>query len=94
MSNADTHDPGRISLDAMRLLIESTEVGIWHVDIGGYTRYINRAMCRILEVDGPEAMRGVHFMEFYSEEMRARLVPEFNKRMRGESSTEASVTSR
>jgi PAS domain S-box-containing protein len=96
MHSTESHDSVPVALDAtLRHLVESTDVGIWHIDTSGFTRYVNRAMCRLLEVESERELRGVHVTEFYSEAMRAHILPEFRKRMQGESSRyEAELTGR
>jgi PAS domain S-box-containing protein len=42
-----------------RALAEGTDAGVWHVDAGGRTLYINPALCRILEIEELEAPGGV-----------------------------------
>lgn len=47
-------------------LTEHSGVGMWEIDVAGYTTYINRAMCEQLEVDSPEALRGETYHQFFT----------------------------
>lgn len=66
-----------------RALMQSTVHGLWHIDTEGYTLYLNRAMCAILEVDGPEGLAGLTIHHFLSPESLPVLQREHEKRARG-----------
>ncbi|MFI5281038.1 MAG: PAS domain-containing protein, partial [Gemmatimonadales bacterium] len=70
-----------------RALAQSGAAGVWHVSTDGRTLYANPAMCRLLEVEGPEELAGHHYHEFYSPESVAQVMAEYDKRVQGISST-------
>ncbi len=85
----------RESEERYRALVESSPVGIWHVDREGYTLYANRVMCDLLEVAGLEELAGVTYRAFYQPEALARVEEERAKRWKGEHSTyEVELTGR
>lgn len=69
-----------------RALAENSPVGIWQTTPSGETVFINEAMCAVFEVDGPEAMRGKTYRDFYTAESIARVQEEHARRLRGEAS--------
>jgi PAS domain S-box-containing protein len=60
---------------------------VWNVDTDGRTLYANPAMCRLLEVAGPEELAGHHYHEFYTPESVEVVRAEYDKRLQGVSST-------
>jgi len=69
-----------------RTFIENSLEGVWHVDKDGYTIYLNRAMCSMLEIDRPEELKGITFHRFFSPEGLDALQRERTKRPKGISS--------
>jgi PAS domain S-box-containing protein len=75
-----------LSEERYRVLAESARVGIWQVAPDGRSLYLNRAMCRLLEISGPaEVADG--YEQFLTPESVGRLHVERAKRWAGESST-------
>jgi PAS domain S-box-containing protein len=66
-----------------RTLAESTPVGIWQTTPDGELVYINPAMCRLLEVDSPDGMRGKTYRDFWTPESIDRVQREHAKRLAG-----------
>jgi len=42
-----------------RGMIENLVEGIWHINSDGYTAYLNRTMCSLLEIKGPDERAGI-----------------------------------
>jgi len=55
------------SEERYRAIAENSRVGFWHTTIDGQTIYINPAMCRILEVEDPEELKGMTYDSFYDQ---------------------------
>jgi PAS domain S-box-containing protein len=70
-----------------RALADASAAGVWNVDNEGRTLYANPAMCRLLEIEGPEELVGHHYHEFYTRESIAQVRSEYEKRLEGLSST-------
>ncbi len=70
-----------------RALAEHSEAGIWQIDAAEETRYVNPAMCRMLEADGPEEVARLPLSAFFSPAAVARMAAEVPARRRGESGT-------
>lgn len=82
------------SMDAMRrsersfqAMAENAITGIWQITAKGTTVYLNPAMCRLLEVDGPGEAVGKSFRAFFSAEMLTRIDREHAKRPLGVASS-------
>ncbi len=77
----------RQSEERYRRLAEHGAVGIWEVDTDGRTIYANPLMCAMLEVPSADALRGVSFRTFLTEESLRVMDRELVRRRRGEAST-------
>ena len=65
-----------------RLLVENLQEGIWYIDAGGYTKYVNQAMAEMLGYTISE-MRGKHLFEFLNEEERKKTEVSLKRRKQG-----------
>ena len=75
-----------LSEERYRVLAESAQVGIWQVTPDGRSLYLNRAMCGLLEVEGPdEVVAG--YERFMTPQSAARLHWERTRRRDGARST-------
>jgi PAS domain S-box-containing protein len=72
---------------AFRLLCETSGIGFWHVDLAGYTIYLNAAMCLLLELDSPADLNGETYHRYFTKEGLALAEREHDKRARGVAST-------
>ncbi|MCJ7542133.1 MAG: PAS domain S-box protein [Desulfobacterales bacterium] len=70
-----------------RSLAENSRVGFWEITLDGRTLYVNPAMCRMLEVEGPEDFHGKTYYSFYDAENLEIVKRELAKRKKGLSST-------
>lgn len=78
-----------------RALTENSEIGFWQVDVEGRATYLNAALCRLLEIDGPEDAMNCDSSEFFAQESRAVLRRQREIRRRGIASTyEATIVGR
>lgn len=68
-------------------LTEHSGVGIWEIDAAGYTTYLNRAMCRQLEIDDAAELRGQTYEQFFTPESLETMRREHAKRSGGTSSS-------
>jgi two-component system cell cycle sensor histidine kinase/response regulator CckA len=66
-----------------RALSESSTVGIWQITLEGRTVYANRAMLKMLEVDGIEDLAGTTHRDFVNPEHHASMAREHEKRRMG-----------
>jgi len=51
---------------AFRLLCEASGIGFWHIDVQGYTKYVNPTMCEMLELSSPADLDGKTHHEFFT----------------------------
>jgi len=51
---------------ALRLLCETSGIGFWHIDVAGYTKYVNAAMCEMLEVSSQADLDGKTHHQFFT----------------------------
>ncbi|MCB0385640.1 MAG: PAS domain S-box protein, partial [Bdellovibrionales bacterium] len=65
-----------------RLLVESTQEGIWTIDAQGLTTYVNPAMARLLQTT-PEEMIGRHLFDFTDQEGRQIATRNLKRRENG-----------
>jgi len=56
-----------------RALVEDNGVGMWQVDPGGRTLYLNAAMCELLEVESPGEVIGKSYDAFFTPESIAAI---------------------
>lgn len=70
----------------VRALLEHSGVGFWQITPGGHTVYINHAMCLMLGVDGPEALKDRTFHPYFTDETLARMQIEHAIRSEGKHS--------
>jgi PAS domain S-box-containing protein len=85
----------RASEQRYRALAENSAVGFWHITPDGHTIYVNPAMCRLLEIDGPDDLVGLTYHHFATPEGLEAIRREYEKRVRGIASTyEAAMVSR
>jgi len=77
----------RDSNERFRALTENSNAGIWHISFDGYTRYINPAMCRMLEIDGIDDLRDTTYHRFFTEPSLQRMAGEHRKRLSGVASS-------
>jgi PAS domain S-box-containing protein len=75
-----------LSEERYRVLAESAQVGIWQVTPDGRSIYLNRAMCRLLEISEPSDV-AEGYERFLTPESVARLHDERLSRMEGRRST-------
>lgn len=95
-------DDFKVAIEALResehrhrTFADAIQVGFWHGRLSGETIFINRAMCKIFEVDSPEEVIGQKFFSFLPPESIERIAIEHNKRRAGLSSTyEAEIIGR
>lgn len=66
-----------------RTLVENSVEGIWHIDRDGYTAYLNRTMCAMLEIEGLEELSGTTYHRFFSAESVEIMKREHAKRSKG-----------
>jgi two-component system, cell cycle sensor histidine kinase and response regulator CckA len=72
---------------ALRLLCETSGIGFWHIDVQGYTRYANPAMCEMLELSSPADLDGKTHHQFFTPESLELVHIAGEKRSNGLSST-------
>ncbi len=77
----------RASEAKYRSLSETENTGIWHQNNEGDTEFINDAMCRILEIDSPQELSELTYLDFLTNESREIVAGENRKRLQGNSST-------
>ena len=77
----------RQSEERFRALAEHSSVGFWRITRDGHTLYLNPAMCRILEINGIEELRGHTFHEYFTPESLDVMKHEHVKRAVGLAST-------
>ncbi|MCZ7583987.1 MAG: ATP-binding protein [Deltaproteobacteria bacterium] len=77
----------RHSKDRYEALSEGTAMGIWHVDLDGYTIYVNKAMLDMLEVRNAGALAGATYESFVAPESVNIVRSEQHKRSRGEATS-------
>jgi two-component system, cell cycle sensor histidine kinase and response regulator CckA len=77
----------RQSEERYRRLAEHGAMGIWEVTRDGRTVYANPAMCRMLEVENLDELRGVDYRRFFTLESIAVMEREQQRRLKGEQST-------
>jgi PAS domain S-box-containing protein len=65
-----------------RRLVELAQEGIWSIDLGGYTTFVNPRMAQMLGYD-MEEMYGKHFFEFLTPEMVADAQIKMEQRPQG-----------
>ncbi|NIR49966.1 PAS domain S-box protein [candidate division KSB1 bacterium] len=70
-----------------RTLAENTPVGIWQVTPDRKTMYVNDAMCRMLEIDGPHELHVKTYHDFFTSESLGVISQQIEKRQRGETSS-------
>ncbi len=63
----------RGSEERYRRLADSSPVGIWHVDVRGFTIYANQKMCDLLQISGIEELRSRSHLSFFSAEALKQL---------------------
>jgi PAS domain S-box-containing protein len=68
-------------------LIDSSAVGFWHIGTDGLTRYLNPAMCRMLEIADQSAIAGMTFQRFFTPVSLEVMQREHHKRAAGTTST-------
>src|ERR1043165_2193870 len=68
-------------------LIDTSAVGFWHIGTDGLTRYLNPAMCRMLEVDSLAELAGQTFHRFFTPASLERIRAEHERRSAGAAST-------
>lgn len=73
----------RDSEERYRALANHSRVGIWHVTPEGHTLYANPALCEMLEVEGPEALRDVTYHAFFTSASLELMDQELRKRRAG-----------
>ncbi len=66
-----------------RTLTDNSRAGIWQTNPEGYTIYINRAMCRILEIENEQEIIGEKFDPFFTPESLERIKKAHKKRKSG-----------
>ncbi len=66
-----------------RILAETLQVGIWHIDRNDRTVYMNPAMRAMLELDNTQGIEGASYREFFSPESLQRIEHERLKRLAG-----------
>ena len=67
-------------------LAENSTVGFWHITPQGHTLYINPALCKMLQLDGPEDLAGQTFHRYLAPDALERVRAEHNRRHSGEAS--------
>jgi PAS domain S-box-containing protein len=75
------------SEERYRALAENSMVGFWQTTLDGHTIYINPAMCKMLEVENPNELRGKTYHSFFDVENQEIIKHELAKREKGISST-------
>jgi two-component system, cell cycle sensor histidine kinase and response regulator CckA len=75
------------SEERYRRLAEHGAMGIWEVTRDGRTVYANPAMCRMLEVEGLEQLRGMDYRGFFTAESTVVMEREQQRRLTGVQST-------
>jgi two-component system, cell cycle sensor histidine kinase and response regulator CckA len=68
-------------------LIDTSAVGFWHIDNDGLTRYLNPAMCRLLEIADQSVIAGMAFQRFFTPASLEVMEQEHRKRASGATST-------
>lgn len=63
----------RSSEERYRRLADSSPVGIWHVDVRGFTIYVNQKMCELLQISGIDELRSRSHLSFFSAETLKQL---------------------
>ena len=66
-----------------RILTENSLVGIWHVDIDGYTLYINPKMCQYIEIAGIHELNGETYHKYFTKASIDKIENEDRKRLQG-----------
>ncbi len=77
----------RRSENRYRTLCESSTAGIWQINTAGYTEYVNRSMCEMLEIESPEQLLGRSFHDFFTPASLEIMRREQAKRTTGSGST-------
>jgi PAS domain S-box-containing protein len=70
-----------------RALAETSPVGIWQTTPDGHTLYVNPAMCRLLEIDSADALKGKTYRDFYTPESIETVRHQHALRRQGHSSS-------
>ena len=73
----------RESEELFRTLAENSDVGFWRITPEGHTIYINPAMCRMIQIDSPDELRGRSFHEYFTPESVEAMRREHSKRLAG-----------
>ncbi len=68
-------------------LIRTSAVGFWHIGVDGLSRYLNPAMCRLLEIDAPDRIAGMTYHRFFTARSLEVMRKEHQKRATGAAST-------
>lgn len=63
--------------------VENCAVGIWHIDLNGYTVFLNPAMCAMLEIEKSGDISGMTYHSFFTPESLITMDMEHNKRPKG-----------
>jgi PAS domain S-box-containing protein len=66
-----------------RVITEISAAGIWQIGPDGHTVYANPSMCALLELDGPEELRGQGFEAFLTPEGEETMAQAHELRRRG-----------
>ena len=82
----------RESEQRFRTLAENSSVGFWRITPEGQTLYINPAMCRMIEIDGPDELQDRKHTDFFTSDTVKVMRIEHNKRMRGKPSSYEAIT--
>ena len=87
VSNSPTNPPSATTEPGFHRLIHTSAVGFWHIGVDGLTRYLNPAMCRLLEIDGPALIAGLTYHRFFTPPSLEVMQHEHHKRTAGAAST-------
>ena len=76
----------RESEERYRSLAENSMVGFWQITLEGYTKYINPAMCAMIEIEEPEALSGQTYHSFFARKSLETIERERARRLEGKGS--------
>lgn len=66
-----------------RSFIENCAVGVWHIDLNGYTVFLNPAMCAMLEIEKAGDISGITYHSFFTPESLMTIELQRDKRSKG-----------
>ncbi len=83
----DDGDPLVAGDGSFRRLLESANIGFWHIAVDGRTSYLNPAMCRMLQLSSAADIGDATFHRFFTAASLERMRVEHEKRQHGVTST-------